>query len=80
MGLYLAEFNQRSKRGIGVLSALTFVLSPRRGYKPITLPAFSTICPANPVASFAKTRRTFLLLLGEKAGMREDVCQICVGI
>jgi hypothetical protein len=27
----------------------------------------------NPVAGFSKRRRTILLLLGEKAGMREDV-------
>ena len=28
---------------------------------------------ANPVAGFSRRRRAFLLLLGEKAGMREDV-------
>jgi hypothetical protein len=28
--------------------------------------------PANPIADFSVRRQTILLLLGEKAGMRED--------
>ena len=40
---------------------------------------FSVDRPANPVADFSKRRRTFLLLLGEKAGMREDVKPFSLG-
>jgi hypothetical protein len=34
---------------------------------------FANDRPANPVLVLPKTRRTWLLLLGEKAGLREDV-------
>jgi hypothetical protein len=34
---------------------------------------FANECPINPIPGFSKTRRTILLLLGEKAGMREGV-------
>jgi hypothetical protein len=41
---------------------------------------FANVGPASPVAGFSKRRRTFLLLLGEKAGMREDVKHYFSGV
>jgi hypothetical protein len=48
-------------------------LLPQEKEAPLHACLLSADRPANPVASFLKRRRTILLLLGEKAGLREDV-------
>ena len=58
--------------------ALTCVLSPGEDFTSQAFGLFDDR-PANPVAGFSKSRRVFLLLLGEKAGMREDVKPFSLG-
>ena len=48
-------------------------LLPQEKEAPLHACLLSADRPANPVAGFSKRRRMILLLLGEKAGMREDV-------
>ena len=55
-----------------MLLALTCVLSPRERILGVMLFVGSNGYLTNPAPNFAKTRKQFLLLLGEKAGMRED--------
>jgi hypothetical protein len=47
--------------------------SPRGEGTARGVSGFANEYPANPVAGFSKRRRTILLLLGEKAGMRASV-------
>jgi hypothetical protein len=54
-------------------SALTFHPLPQERKSLQADSGFADDCPAHPVAGFSMRRRTILLLLGEKAGMREDV-------
>jgi hypothetical protein len=53
--------------------ALILTFSPGEKEQPLHVARFTNKLPANPVANFSKMRRTILLLLGEKAGMREVV-------
>ena len=53
--------------------ALTLNPLPQERKSPLADSGFADDCPANPVAGFSKRRRTILLLLGEKAGLRESV-------
>jgi hypothetical protein len=48
-------------------------LLPQEKESPLYAWMLSADHPANPVAGFSKRRRMILLLLGEKAGLREDV-------
>jgi hypothetical protein len=57
-------------------SALILAFSPGEKESQLNRIGFAEARPANPVADFSKRRRTFLLLFGEKAGMREDVAEI----
>jgi hypothetical protein len=54
-------------------SALTFYPLPQERKQPQSGFGFVDECSANSVAGFSEKRRTILLLLGEKAGMREVV-------
>jgi hypothetical protein len=48
-------------------------LPPQEKEQQVHVSDFADERPANPVTRILKRRRTVLLLLGEKAGMREDV-------
>ena len=65
------------KRKYVLTLALILAFSPGEKEPPWRIFDFSDDGPANPVAGFSKRRRTFLLLLGEKAGMREVVKHLC---
>jgi hypothetical protein len=54
-------------------SALTFYPLPRERKLLVDDSGFAEDRPANPVTGFSMRRRTIPLLLGEKAGLREDV-------
>ena len=56
--------------------ALILTFSPQEKEQPAHTSVFSVDGPANPVASFSNRRRAILLLLGEKAGVREVVQSI----
>jgi hypothetical protein len=56
--------------------ALNLTFSPREKEAPLHACLLSADRPANPVAGFSKRRRMILLLLGEKAGLKEDVKHI----
>jgi hypothetical protein len=47
-------------------------LLPQEKEQQLGVPNVMDNRPANPIAGFSVRRRTILLLLGEKAGMRED--------
>jgi 3-deoxy-D-manno-octulosonate 8-phosphate phosphatase KdsC-like HAD superfamily phosphatase len=53
--------------------ALILTFSPGEKERLLHVSVLLAVCPANTVADFSKTRRNILLLLGEKAGMREVV-------
>jgi len=54
-------------------STLTFYPLPQERKQLQADSDFADDRPANPIAGFSMRRQTILLLLGEKAGMREDV-------
>jgi len=56
-----------------VTLALILTFSPKEKEQPLTIFHFTDDRPTNAAAGFSKGRRTILLLLGEKAGMRESV-------
>ena len=60
-----------------VTTSLTPPLSPRRGSCQCPSADCRIIVRPIPSLVFSQRRRTILLLLGEKAGMRADVKQIC---
>jgi hypothetical protein len=53
--------------------ALILTFSPEEKEQRWAFRGFATECPANPIAAFSNRRRMILLLLGEKAGMRESL-------
>ena len=55
--------------------ALILTFSPGEKEQPLFISGFANTCPANPAARISVRRITILLLLGEKAGMRECVHQ-----
>jgi hypothetical protein len=55
------------------LPALILTFSPGEKEKRWGAFGFVNGHPANSIAGFSKRRRKILLLLGEKAGMREEV-------
>ncbi|MGA2786027.1 MAG: hypothetical protein ABSF60_00725 [Verrucomicrobiota bacterium] len=55
------------------MPALNLTFSPRRRNSNRGFCFFADGRPANPVAGFSMSRRMILLLLGEKAGLRESV-------
>ena len=57
----------------GFLSALILTFSPQEKEQPPYVFDLVEGRPANPVTGFPTQRRKILLLLGEKAGLREDV-------
>jgi hypothetical protein len=59
--------------------ALTCVLSPGERISPIMLWVYLTIVRPIPSPVLPKTQGAVLLLLGEKAGMREDVKPFSLG-
>ena len=52
-------------------TALILAFSPKEKERQADISGFADDCPANPVARMFKDAETLLLLLGEKAGMRE---------
>jgi hypothetical protein len=65
----------RANGGMNFVLTLALTLNPlpQERKSPLADSGFADDCPANPVAGFSKRRRTILLLLGEKAGLRESV-------
>ena len=53
--------------------ALILAFSPGEKEWVARVSGFAEDYPANPAHEFSGGRRTILLLLGEKAGMREDI-------
>jgi hypothetical protein len=53
--------------------ALILAFSPGEKEQPLLVSAFAKTRPASPVARISVRPKTILLLLGEKAGMRESV-------
>ena len=68
----LGEGGQESNLSFLVLTPALPHLIPQERFLPITLSVGSNGCLNNPASGFSKTRETIHLLLGEKAGMRED--------
>ncbi len=72
---YLGFRDGRTKPRMKLVVTLTLILtfSPGEKEQPLSASDFANDFPASPVAGSSVRRRVILLLLGEKAGMREVV-------